>query len=105
MEVGRKMVNVEWLIVYVGTAALIAVVCIIMFQRMLRGKSSGFPLQEERNISQERMPLGFSLIVLGIVFGSHRLIGYSFIGAGVLLSIITEINSRRNEKRSSMETR
>lgn len=40
--------------------------------------------------------LGSTLVVLGIVFGEDRLIGYSFIGAGVLLSIISMIKSRRN---------
>jgi hypothetical protein len=37
---------------------------------------------------------GMSLIVLGIVFGDDRLIGYSFIGAGVLLSVIDAIKNR-----------
>ena len=55
--------------------------------------------------NQELMTLGSSLVVLGIVFGTDRLIGYSFIGAGVLLSIISVIKSRRKEKRSSLETR
>ena len=33
--------------------------------------------------------LGMTLVVLGIIFGvSDRLIGYSFLGAGVLLSVI-----------------
>jgi VIT1/CCC1 family predicted Fe2+/Mn2+ transporter len=49
--------------------------------------------------------LGSSLVVLGIVFSTDRLIGYSFIGAGVLLSIIGAIKSRRKEQRSSMEVR
>ena len=38
--------------------------------------------------------LGMSLITLGIVFGDDRLIGYSFMGAGVLLSIIDAIKNR-----------
>jgi hypothetical protein len=98
------MVNIGWIIVSVGTAALMAVVGIIMFQRMLRRKRSGFPLQEERAFSPELLTLGSSLVVLGIVFGTDRLIGYSFIGAGVLLSIISVIKSRRKEQRSSLET-
>ena len=99
------MVNIGWIIVSVGIAALMAVVGIIVFQRMLRGKRSGFPLQEERAFSQELMTLGSSLVVLGIVFGTDRLIGYSFMGAGVLLSIIGVIKSRRKEQRSSVEMR
>ena len=99
------MVNIRWIIIFVATAVLMAVVSIIIFQRILRGKRCGFPLQEERTISQELMALGSSLVVLGIVFGTDRLIGYSFIGAGVLLSIISVIKSRRKEQRSSMEMR
>jgi len=99
------MVNIGWIIIFVATAVLMAVVSIIIFQRILRGKRCRFPLQEERTISQEPMTLGSSLVVLGIVFGTDRLIGYSFIGAGVLLSIISVIKSRRKEQRSSMEMR
>ena len=44
--------------------------------------------------SQEFATLGSTLVVLGIVFGEDRLIGYSFIGVGVLLSIISLIKSR-----------
>jgi len=95
------MVSIGWIIVSVGTAALIAVVGIVMFQRRLRGKSAGFPLQEERTISQELLTLGTTLVVLGIVFGTDRLIGYSFIGVGVLLSIVSVIKSRKKEQRSS----
>jgi len=54
--------------------------------------------------NQELMTLGSSLVVLGIVFGTDRLIGYSFIGAGVLLSIISAIKSRR-KKHGSAEVR
>jgi hypothetical protein len=49
--------------------------------------------------SQELITLGSTLVVLGIVFGSgDRLIGYSFIGAGVLLSIISEFKIRRGQR-------
>lgn len=39
--------------------------------------------------------LGATLVVLGIVFGDDRLVGYSFMGAGVLLSIISLVIRRR----------
>jgi len=39
--------------------------------------------------------LGMSFVVLGIIFGDERVIGYSFIGVGVLLSVIDAI---RNSK-------
>ena len=55
--------------------------------------------------NQKLTTLGNTLVVLGIVFGTERLIGYSFIGAGVLLSVISMIKSRRKEEGSSMEVR
>ena len=46
--------------------------------------------------SQEIITLGSTLVVLGIISGaSDRLIGYSFIGVGVLLSAMSAIKSRR----------
>ena len=98
------MGNIGWIIVFMGTGILIG---IIGAWGMLRGKKSEYKLQEKKNSSQGLMlmTLGSSLVVLGIVFGTDRLIGYSFIGAGVLLSIIGAIKSRRKEQRSSMEVR
>ena len=91
---GSEMVNIGWTIVSVGTAAL-TVVGIIAVQRMLRGKRSEFPPREERALSHELVTLGSTLVVLGIVYGTDRLISYSFIGAGVLLSIIDWIKSKK----------
>jgi hypothetical protein len=55
--------------------------------------------------NQEFMTLGSTLVVLGIVFGAQdRLIGYSFIGAGVLLSIVSAFLSRRNLRKQSYRT-
>ena len=39
--------------------------------------------------------LGMSLVVLGIIFGDSRIIGYSFIGVGVLLSVIDATRNRK----------
>ncbi len=89
------MGNIGWIIASVGTAVLTAVVVI---QQRLRNGRSGLRPQEERTVNQELMTLGSSLVVLGIVFGTDRLIGYSFTGAGVLLSIISVIKSRRKNK-------
>jgi hypothetical protein len=43
------------------------------------------------------MDLGMMLVVLGIVFGTEQIIGYLFIGTGVLLSVISGIKSRRRK--------
>ena len=59
----------------------------------------------ERMKSQELMTLGGTLVVLGIIFGEDRLIGYSFFGVGILLSVISVIESRTKEERSSVEMR
>jgi len=53
-------------------------------------------MEDERMKSQESVTLGGALVALGIIFGAaDRLIGYSFIGAGVLLSVIIAVRSRR----------
>jgi hypothetical protein len=38
---------------------------------------------------------GMSLVVLGIIFGDERIVGYSFIGVGILLSVIDAVRNRR----------
>lgn len=40
----------------------------------------------------------FLLIILGIVFGNDHLIGYSFMGAGVIIAIIDIIKNLRNKQ-------
>ena len=94
------MGNIGWIIVFVGTGLLTV---ISAAWRMLKGTKSEYTLQEKKNSSQGLMTLGSTLVVLGIVFATDRLIGYSFIGTGVLLSIIGAIKSRRKEQRSSRE--
>ena len=96
------MGSIGWIIVFVGTGLFLGIIGV---WGMLRGKKSEYKVQEKKNSSQGLMlmTLGSSLAVLGIVFGTARLIGYSFIGAGVLLSIIGAIKSRRKEQRSSVE--
>ena len=96
------MGNIGWIIVFMGTGILLG---IIGAWGMLRGKKSEYKLQEKRNSSQGLVALGSTFVVLGIVFGTDKLIGYSFIGAGVLISIICAIKSRRKDQKSSMEMR
>ncbi len=59
----------------------------------------------ERMRSQELMTLGGTLVVLGIVFGEDRLVGYSFFGVGILLSVISVFKARRKEGRIPVEMR
>jgi len=55
--------------------------------------------------SQEFMTLGSMLVVLGIIFGNEDwFIGYSFIGAGVLLSIVSAFKLRRKPRMQSPRT-
>ena len=41
--------------------------------------------------------LAMSLVVLGIIFGGERIVGYSFMGVGILLSVIDAIRNRRQQ--------
>ena len=84
------MTSIEWIVASIGIAALLAVVG---FWRTLRDKTSG---SQPRDNSLAT--LATSLVVLGIVFSTERLIGYSFIGAGVLLSLATLIKSRTKSR-------
>jgi hypothetical protein len=61
--------------------------------------------EAERMKSQELMTLGGTLVVLGIIFSEDRLIGYSFIGIGILLSVVSVFKSRRKEEGSLVEMR
>jgi len=47
--------------------------------------------------SEELTTLAATLVSLGIVFGSDRIVGYPLIGAGVLLSIVSAIKARKKE--------
>jgi hypothetical protein len=42
--------------------------------------------------------LGSALVVLGIVLGGDRFVGYSFIGAGVILSVASVLTNRRGSR-------
>ena len=52
--------------------------------------------------TQELTTHGGTLVILEIIFGSDRLIGYSFIGAGLLLSIIIIIKGKSKGKEVSL---
>ena len=61
-------------------------------------------MEVEEMDSQEFMTLGSSLVILGIIFSGDRLIGYSFIGVGVLLSIISIVKSKGAAKKQTNGT-
>ena len=67
--------------------SIIALVIIVVLLLIARGRQYRKP----SNLAI----LGMSLVVLGIIFGDDRLIGYSFIGVGVLLSVIDAIRNRK----------
>ena len=98
------MVNIGWIIASVGTTVLMTVVGVIVIQRMLQDERSGIPLQEKGTKSHELLTLGRSLVVIGIVFGTERIVGYSLIGAGVVLSIISVIWSKKAVKKRKSES-
>ena len=67
--------------------SIIALVVIVVLLLIARGKQYRKP----SNLAI----LGMSLVVLGIIFGDDRLIGYSFIGVGVILSVIDAIRNKK----------
>ena len=67
--------------------SIIALVVIVVFLLIGRGRQYKKP----SNLAI----LGMSLVVLGIIFGDDRLIGYSFIGVGVLLSVVDIVRNRK----------
>ena len=69
--------------------AIIALVVIMVL--LLISRRSGNQLLNPSNL----LILGMSCVVLGIIFGDERVLGYSFIGVGVLLSVIDAIRNRK----------
>jgi hypothetical protein len=67
--------------------SIIALVVIVVVLLIARGRQ----YQQPSNLAI----VGMSLVVLGIIFGDSRLIGYSLIGVGILLSIIEAVRNRR----------
>jgi hypothetical protein len=74
----------ETMWIAISIAALVVIVGLLL---IARGKQYHKP----SNLAI----LGMSLVVLGIIFGDSRIVGYSFIGVGVLLSVIDAIRNRK----------
>jgi hypothetical protein len=45
--------------------------------------------------TKELITLAYTFVIFGIIFANDQFIEYSFIGVGVLLSILSAIKSRR----------
>ena len=69
--------------------SIIAMVVIMVLLLISRRKSN--QIINPSNL----LVLGMSFVVLGIIFGDERVLGYSFIGIGVLLSVIDAIRNRK----------
>jgi len=68
----------------ISIIALVVIVVLLLISRRM-----GKQLLNPSNL----LVLGMSFVVLGIIFGDERVIGYSFIGVGVLLSVIDAIRN------------
>lgn len=71
------------------TISIIALVVIMVLLLISRRKSN--QILNPSNL----LVLGMSCVVLGIIFGEERVVGYSFIGVGVLLSVVDAIRNRK----------
>ena len=79
----------EPLYIGIAVAALIVILVVLLISRQ-KGK--------QRRKPSILVMLGMTLVVLGIIFiDAGRLISYSFIGVGALLSIIDGIRNLRNK--------
>ena len=52
--------------------------------------------RKQQHVSPQAMP-GILLIILGIVLGSDRFIGYAFLGAGVIIAIFDAVKNRHKK--------
>jgi len=78
----------ETLWIAVSIVALVVIVALLLISR--RG---GRQYPRPSNLAL----VGMSMVVLGIIFGDDRLIGYSFIGVGIIISVVDAIFSRKKK--------
>ncbi|MCX6686909.1 MAG: hypothetical protein NT112_00760 [Methanoregula sp.] len=52
--------------------------------------------RKQQHVSPQAMP-GILLIILGIVLRSDRIIGYEFLGAGVIIAIFDAVKNRQKK--------
>ena len=70
----------------ISIAALVAIMVLLLISRR-----KGNQILNPSNL----LVVGMTCVVLGIIFGDERILGYSFIGVGVFLSVIDAIRNRR----------
>jgi uncharacterized membrane protein len=78
----------SWLIIIAIAIGVILIALAIAFQSRKKKQA----IQDDALLT-----LGVTLVTLGIVFGDDPLVGYSFIGVGVLLSIISTVRALRKK--------
>jgi len=79
------MINTPEVYIAISIVVLLAIALIVIFVRKKQVKPRS-----------SLAMLGMTLVVLGIIFISEgRLISYSFMGAGVLVSVIDIIRNRK----------
>ncbi len=73
-----------WIVISIS-----ALIVIVLLMLAVRGRQYSKP----SNLAI----LGLALVVLGIIFGDTRAVGYSLMGAGVLLSIVDALRHRKKQ--------
>jgi len=76
-----------WLIIAIAVGIILVAIA-IAFQTRKKKQA----IQDDALLT-----FGVTLVVLGIIFGDDRLVGYSFIGVGVLLSIVSAVRGLRKK--------
>jgi hypothetical protein len=71
--------------------AISIIALIVIAVLLLRGRGKQYPKPSNLAV------LGMSLVVLGIIFGESRIVGYSLIGVGVLLSVTDAVRNRKQQ--------
>jgi len=79
------MSSASMVYIAISLIALVAIVILLFITR-----------EKQKHYSKLTM-FGTVLIVLGIVFGSERVVGYTFIGGGVLFAVIDLIRGYRRK--------
>lgn len=69
--------------------SVIALIVIVALFLVARKKGGTYPRPSNLAL------FGMTLVVLGIIFGDDRAIGYSFIGVGVLISVVDIVRNRK----------